>query len=129
MVKFLIPLAAAVSTLAVATPASAQWYPQPQPRGYAYGYNNYGQVRALQVRLNRMQSEIRRLAQYRMITRNEYRNLLDNSRDIERSLRHNARDGRGLTAREMYNTQRKMVRLEQKVARDVRDGRHWGYRW
>jgi hypothetical protein len=39
MHKFLIPLAAAASALAVATPASAQWFPQQQQQyGYNYGY-------------------------------------------------------------------------------------------
>ena len=64
-----------------------------------------------------------------MITHNEYRNLLGDSREQERKLRHDARDGRGLTRKELYNVERKMARLEWKVRRDVRDGRHWGYRW
>ena len=48
MRKLLITIATAASALAVAAPASAQYLPQ--PRGYAYGYNNYGHVRALQCR-------------------------------------------------------------------------------
>ena len=46
MRKFLISAALMASTVAVAAPASAQWYPQ----GYGYNYN-YGQVRRLQVRI------------------------------------------------------------------------------
>jgi hypothetical protein len=135
MRKVLISAAAAISAVAFAAPAAAQYYPAPPPPGYGnyngYGYNNhgYGQVRALQARLDRMQREISRLARYRMITHNEYRPLLSDSRELERKLRHDARDGRGLTSKELYNVQRKMARLEQKVARDVRDGRRWGYRW
>jgi septal ring factor EnvC (AmiA/AmiB activator) len=131
MRKVLISVVAAASALAVAAPASAQYFPQPQ--GYAYGYgNNYnhrGHVRALQVRIDRIQREINRLAQYRMVSRNEHQNLQRDAREIERSLRRNARDGRGLTAREMYNTERRIARLEQKIARDVRDGRRYGFRW
>jgi hypothetical protein len=124
MRKVLISLAAAATALAVAAPASAQWAPRP-----GYGYNNFGHVRGLQVRVDRIQREIQRLAQSRMISRNEYRNLNSSARDIERRLRHNARDGRGLDRREAYNIERRIVHLEQKIARDVRDGRRWGHRW
>ena len=131
MRKVLISAAAAASAMAFAAPAAAQYYPAPPPPGYGYGHNNdgYGQVRALQARLDHMQREISRLARYRMITHREYRDLLGDSRELERKLRHDARDGRGLSRKELYNVQRRMARLEQKVARDVRDGRHYGYRW
>jgi hypothetical protein len=132
MIKFLIPLAAAVSTVALAAPASAQWHPQPQRQGYAYGYghnNNRGYARAMQARLDNIQRQIAFLAQRRMISRNEYNYRIRDSRDIEARLRRNARDGRGLSRQEAYETERRIVWLEQKIARDVRDGRHWGYRW
>ena len=64
MRKVLISLAAAGSALAFATPAAAQYYPQAQPYGQPYGYgynNNYGQVRALQARINQVQRQIERL--------------------------------------------------------------------
>lgn len=142
MRKFLIPVAAAVATVGFAAPASAQWFPQPQgyghgyyntypqPYGYAYGQRaNFGQARAMKARLDIMQREIRRLASYRMISRNEYRHLLRDSRQIERRLIRNARDGRGFSPYEMRDTQMRIARLEQKIARDVRDGRRWAYRW
>ena len=128
MRKFLIPLAAAASTIAVATPASAQYFPQPQ--GYAHGYNNnYGLARAMLVRVNNLQRQINYLGQRRMISRNEYYNLTNESRQLESRLLRNARDGRGLTRREAYSTERRIAWLEQKIARDVRDGRQWGFRW
>jgi hypothetical protein len=123
----LFTIGAAVSALAVATPASAQYFPQ--PRGYYQVPQNYGHARALKARLDYVQRELRRLAQYRMISRHEYNNLMRDSREIERRLIYNARDGYGLSPQEAYNVERRMVRLEQKIARDVRDGRHWGYRW
>ena len=167
MRKFLIPFAAAVSTVALAAPAAAQqWYPQPlpqpypyqypqpspyqyqypqqrapygygygyqnpyqQPYGQAYGYANYGQVRATQVRIDRIQADLRRLSQYRMISRSEYNNRIQDSREIERRFYRNARDGRGLSANEMYDVQNRIARLEQRIARDMRDGRQWRYRW
>lgn len=135
MIKFLIPIAAAGSALAFAAPASAQWYPQPvRPMApyaapYAYGHVNYGHARALQARIDHIQREIRRLAQYRMISPHEYRTLRNQSRQIERSLRRNARDGYGLNPREAYAIERRIARLEYRLARDVRDGRRYAYGW
>ena len=81
------------------------------------------------MRVDRIQREINRLAQYRMISRNEWVNRQQDARAIERRLRRDARDGRGLNAREMYETERRIARLEQRLARDVRDGRRYGFRW
>jgi hypothetical protein len=126
MRNLLIPLAAAASMIALAAPAAAQWYPQPQ----GYGYNqNYGYARAMKARIDNIQRQISFLAQRRIITRNEYGNLIQHSRDLERRLVINARDGRGLSRQEAYDAERRLVWLEQKVARDVRDGRQWRYRW
>jgi len=127
MRKFLIPLAAAATTLVLASPAAAQWHPQP-----AYGYgvgHGFSHARALQARVDRLQFEIRRLAQYRMISPREYRRLRNDSRQIELRLRREARDGYGLNPREAYSIERQIARLEWRVARDVRDGRRWAYRW
>ena len=125
MRKFVISLAAAGTALALATPASAQYYPQPQP----YGYNNYGQVRALQVRIDGIQRRIEFLRDRRMITRNEANGLRNESRDLERKL---YRAGRyGLNPNEAQNIQYRIARLEQHVRHEVRDGR-WdnrGYGW
>jgi hypothetical protein len=187
MRKFLIPLAAAASTVALAAPAAAQWYPQPQPQPYgysyqypqpqqygygyqqpyqnpyqnqyqqpygyqspyqqpygynygyrspyqqpygqSYGYASYTQVRATKVRIDRIQSDLRRLAQYRMISRNEYYNRINDSREIERRFYRNTRDGMGLSARELLDVQHRVAHLEQRIARDIRDGRQWGFRW
>ena len=139
MRTFLISLAATASALVIAAPASAQGYGNlgpayGAPYGYGYGngyaYNNrYGAVRNLQVRVDAIQRQISYLAQNRMITRNEYRGLLKDSREVEKDLRHNARDGRGFTQSELYRTQRQIARLEGKVQHEVRDGRQWGYRW
>ena len=132
MRKFLIPLAAAASTLVIASPASAQWFPQPARYAtpYAYGHN-FGHARALQARVDRIQFEIRRLAQFRAISPREYRNLRSQSRSIELRLRRDMRDGYGLTPREAYNIERRIARLEYRLARDVRDGRRhaYGYGW
>jgi len=123
--------AAATAAIGFAAPASAQYYPQPvygAPQ-QGYGYNNYGHVRALQARVDRIQRDLRHLAARRMISRHEYNNRNQDARDIERRLRRDARDGYGLNRQEVYQAERRIVRLEQKIARDVRDGRRYAYRW
>ena len=134
MRKFVISVAVAGAALVAASPASAQYYPQPQPYGYgapyghAYGYqNNWGQVRSLQVRVDRIQRELVRLVRVRAISRDEFRNRNEDARDIERRLRRDFRDGRGLNGNEIYGIERRIARLEQRIARDTRDGNRWGY--
>jgi hypothetical protein len=124
MRKVLFSVAAAASVLAISTPAAAQYYPA-RPV-YAY---NYQSVRALQARVNQIQRNLQQLARYRVITRAEYNNRQQDARQIERKLRRDFRDGRGLNAREFVQTQQRIDRLERKIARDIRDGRHWRYRW
>ena len=126
MRKLLVALSASAACLSLGSPASAQFYPQ--PRGYGYD-NNYGMARAMKARVDRIQRDIRQLAQRRMISRKEYRNLSEDARDLERRVIRNARDGRGFTQREAYETERRIARLEQKIARDMRDGRYQAYRW
>ena len=136
MRKMILSLAAAGAALAVASPAAAQYYPAPArppvvygaPYGNAYGYNNgFRNVRALQVRVNQIQRDLRRLVQVRAISPNEYRNRQEDARDIEHRLRRDARDVRGLNGNEIVQIERRIARLEQKIARDTRDGRRYGY--
>ena len=140
MRKVLFSLAAAASALAVASPAAAQYYPAPPAyapgynNGYGNGYNNgsnrgYGNVRALQSRVDRIQRDLGHLASNRMISRNEYNNRQQDAREIERKLRREARDGYGLNGQEAYQVERRIARLEQKIARDMRDGRRYAFGW
>jgi len=61
MRKILITLAAAASALAIATPASAQYYPQPN-YGYSQGYRGQDAMRHNQARLSQLQAQIRQAA-------------------------------------------------------------------
>lgn len=130
MRKFLIPAAVAAATLTIAAPAAAQYYPQHNP-GYGYGYNNnhYGHVRNLQVRIDRLQNQIRNLDRRNVITNREAARLMNDSRDLERRLRRNARDGRGLNWNEARAVETRLVNLERRLFRDARDGNRWGYRY
>ena len=102
MRKLIVSLAAAGSVLAIATPAAAQYYPQ-QPYqqqygasyGNAYGYNNnnYGQVRALQVRINMVERQINQLDRRDRIRNGQADRLRNDANRIERRLQHAARDG------------------------------------
>jgi TolA-binding protein len=123
MRKVLISLAAAATALAFASPASAQYYPQPQQQPYGnayghnghngYGYNGYGQVRALQARIDAVQQQIRQLDRRNVIRDGSADRLKDESRNIEKRLRAVGRNGlNGYEANDITN---RIARLEQRV--------------
>ena len=116
MRKLMISLAAAGATLAIATPAAAQYYPGQYgaPYGNAYGYNNnWGQVRSLQVRINAVERQINVLDRRDRIRDRSADRLRDEANSIERRLRHAARDG--LNPYEAQDIQVRIARLEQRV--------------
>jgi hypothetical protein len=122
MRKVLMSLAAAGTALAFATPAAAQYYPgQPygQPYGYgspygnAYGYNNYGQVRSLQARINNVERMINRLDRRDRIRDRSADRLRNEANRIERRLRSAGRNG--LNPYEARDLQIRISRLEQQV--------------
>ena len=128
MCKFLISAAAAAIALTAAAPAAAQYAPYPSvpPYGNAYGYNNHGQIRSLQARIDHLQRQIRRLDQRNVISNREAARLMDDSRDLERRLFRSARYG--LSGQERYAVEVRLARLEQRLFRDARDGNRWGDR-
>lgn len=130
MRKYLISLAAAGSALAFATPAAAQFFPgQPYgaPYGNAYGYNNYGQVRALQARINSVEFRINQLDRRNMIGDREADRLRREANRVERQLRYSARFG--LNPYEANAIQQRISILEQRVqyASANRWNRGYGY--
>jgi len=139
MRKFVISLAAAGAALIVASPAAAQYYPQPQqpydyngynggygaqPYGYnGYGFNHgYGQVRALQARIDALQNRIR----YAGVRGRSAQRLREEARNLEWRLRNAARNG--LNPYEVNDIANRIARLEQRVnyAMAYR-GRGYGY--
>ena len=123
MRKVILSLAAAGTALAFATPAAAQYR---QPYGNAYGYNNYGQVRALQARIDNIQRQIERLRAQRLLSRDEVNGLRSDLRDLERRLYSRSRNG--LNYQELRTIEVRIARLEQHVRREVRDDNRWGNR-
>lgn len=129
MRKIALCLVAAGAALVAASPAAAQYYPAPQPAPYGYGFNNYGQVRALQVRIDNIERQIGRLDRRDRIGERSADRLRDEANKIERRLRDRARGG--LSPREAGDIQYRIQRLEQRlqIALNDRGGRYGGDRW
>jgi len=135
MRKMILSLAAAGAALVAASPAAAQYYPQPQPAPYGYngygnGYgfqNNWGQVRALQVRVDNVERQINRLDRRDRIGDRSADRLRDEANDIERRLHRVSRNG--LNPYEARNIEVRIARLEQRVqfAMNDRYGRYGRY--
>ena len=135
MRKLLLSLTAAGAALVAASPAAAQYYPQPQPvpygyNGYGNGYgfqNNWGQVRALQARIDRVEWQINRLDRRDRIGDRSADRLRDEANDIERRLHRVSRYG--LNPYEARNIEYRIARLEQRVqfAMNDRYGRYGRY--
>jgi opacity protein-like surface antigen len=121
MRKFIFSAALAASTLVAAAPAAAQWYP---PQGNAYGYNNYGQVRSLDARIDAMQRQIDHLDRRNILSNREASRLRGESRDVENRLHRVARNG--FTGWERNDIERRIQRLEVRVQREARDGNRYG---
>jgi hypothetical protein len=120
MRKLIVTLAAAGAAVAFATPAAAQFYPQPQqygygaPYGHAYGYNNnFGQVRSLQVRINAVERQINRLDRRDRIRDRSADRLRAEANMLERRLRIAAHNG--LNPYEANDLNMRIARLEQRV--------------
>ena len=122
MCKIILGIAVAGAALIAAAPASAQYYPQPY--GNAYGYNNFGQVRALQARIDAAERQIRFLDRRDVVGDDRADRLRFEAREIERKLRRSARNG--LNPYEARDINVRIARLEQRVQYSVaRNG--YGY--
>lgn len=120
-------LTAAGAALAAASPAMAQYYPG-QPFGGGYGYNGYGQVRALHSRIDRIEWQINRLDRANAIPDGAADRLRFEARRLESRLGAAARYG--LNPYEVNDIEARIARLEQRVqyASANRYGRYgYGY--
>lgn len=125
MRKLVLALAAAGSALVVAAPASAQYYPAQY--GNRYGYNNFGQVREFQARIDRIQRQIGFLDRRDVVRDDRADRLRDEARDLERYLHRAARNG--LNPYEANRVNDRIVRLEQRVQFAANNGRYRHDRW
>jgi hypothetical protein len=131
MRKIILSIAVAGAALVAASPAAAQFYPQPQPAPYGYnngygnnngyGYNNnWGQVRALQARINNVERQIDRLDRRDRIGNRSADRLRDEANRIENRLHRSARNG--LNPYEMRDIQVRIARLEQRLQYSLANG-------
>ena len=130
MRKVLLPLAAAASVLAVASPASAQVYGNLTP-GYGYGYgapaygNAYGYGYGnLQGQLQQVRNQAYNLMRQGRLTRAESRDLNRDIRSAERALARSSRYG--VSPNEMRAMQNRIANLQFEVRRYADyDGRRY----
>jgi hypothetical protein len=130
MRKLVLGLVAAGSALAVAAPAAAQYYPgrpvYAAPYSAGYGYNNYGQMRALQARIDAVQRQIRFLDRRDVVRDGRADRLREESNRIEDRLHRAARNG--LSPYEASEINTRIARLEQRVQYSVANrGYNRGY--
>jgi hypothetical protein len=132
MRKLLVTIAAAGTALAFATPASAQYFPQPAygaPYGNAYGnpYGNgygYGPVR-YQREIQAIRLQMNELARAGRLTRSEAWDLDNDIRSAERSIYRSGRGG--MSPWEARNLDGRIWNLRSELKRySDYDGRRWG---
>jgi hypothetical protein len=125
MRKVVLALIAAGSALAVAAPASAQYYPQPA-YGYGNGYGGWGQVRSLQARIDNVERQIRMFDRRDMVRDDRADRLREEANDIESRLHRVSRNG--LNPYEANQISYRIGRLEQRVQYAVANYRGYGNR-
>jgi hypothetical protein len=122
MRKFLIPIAAAASTLAIAAPAAAQWAPPVynyQPYNYGRGYNGFNFARSMETRVQRLRVDIRNLQARRILGRGEARSLEVQARNLQRRIYMASRNG--IQPYEARQVENQIRRLEYRIHREATD--------
>ena len=100
MRKFLIPIAAAASTLPFAAPAAAQYAPwappvyQYNPYNYGYGFNGGNFARSMESRVQRIRMDIRVMHDRRILSRGEARRLDRQAENLQRRIFRATRYGK-----------------------------------
>jgi hypothetical protein len=131
MRKFLIPVIGAVSVLAIAAPAAAQYRPahnQQPGNGYAYGEHRGRSGGRLEERVQRIRVDIRGLEQRRVVSFREGRSLEAQAAELQRRIYRSSRNG--IQPGEGRRLEEDIRRLEYRVSREAsdRNNRPGGYR-
>ena len=122
MRKFLIPIVAAASALAVAAPASAQWAPpvyRYQPYNFGYGFNGINFARSMETRVARIRGDIRAMEARRILSFREARSLDREAANLQRRIFRASRFG--INPREAREVENGIRRLEYRVSREAND--------
>ena len=122
MRKFLIPIVAAASTLAIAAPASAQWAPPVyhyQPYNYGRGYNGMNFARSMEQRVQRIRGDIRDLQARRVLSWSEARSLENQAANLQRRIFWASRNG--IQPGEARRLENQIRNLEFRISREATD--------
>ena len=122
MRKFLIPIAAAASTLAMAAPASAQWAPPVytyQPYSYGNAFSFHAFANAMQQRVERVRRDIRVMQSRRILSWSEARSLDQQANNVQRRIYRASRNG--IQRGEARRLERDIRNLEFRVQREATD--------
>lgn len=127
MRKFVLAAVAIGAAMIGAAPAVAQYYPAPPLAPYGMR-GSWGEVRALQGRIDNIRQQIGRLDRREAISGHTADQLLREADKIERRLYGKSRDG--LDPREAGDIQYRLQRLEQRVQLAMNDRfDRYDYRW
>jgi len=125
MRKFLIPIVAAASTLAMAAPASAQmvrWSPPVytyNPYNYGNGFSYHAFANSMQQRVERVRADIRLMQQRRVLSWREARGLDRQAEQLQRRIFFASRNG--IQPGEARNLENQIFNLQRRVAREAND--------
>ena len=133
MRKFLIPIVAAASSLAMAAPASAQvvqWTPpvyQYNPYNFGNGFSGINFARSMESRVQRIRADIRVMRDRRVLSRGEARSLDNQAENLQRRIFRATRGG--IRAGEARSLENQIFNLQRRVAREANDwNRRYGHR-
>jgi hypothetical protein len=124
MRTLLLSIAAAASSIALAAPASAQWVPQPQ--GYGYGHHNpynYGQLRNLMTRIDRLQRDIYRMDQRGRLSSRDAARLYHSAEQLRQRVVHASYNG--LSRRERLAFDHRVQRLRSALRQEISQNRRY----
>lgn len=124
MRKFLIPIVAAVSALAVAAPAAAQaqWAPPQyhyQPYNYGYGFSYHRFAGEMNTRVDRIRRDVRAMQQRRILSWQESRSLETQASNLQRRIYRASRNG--IQPNEARRLENQIRNLEYRVSREATD--------
>ena len=126
MRKFLIPIMAVASTLAVAAPASAQyarhWVPpvyQYNPYNYGNGFSYHNFANSMQQRVERIRNDIRIMRMQRVLSRGEARALDNQARRLQDRIFRASRFG--INPYEARSLENQIFNLQRRVAQEAND--------
>jgi TolA-binding protein len=134
MRKFVIPIVAAASALAVATPAAAQWRPPVynyQPYNYGRGFEGHRFGRDMMARVQRLRNDIRDLQNRRILSPREAQSLEYQAGNVQYRIYRASRNG--IQPGEARRLENQIRNLEYRISREATDWNnrvgHYGRRY